>query len=104
MVWNIDYDIFFPLKIHPLCIYYLDIPPKVEKQVLFICTAHIHWDPECSDVKVIQSLLLLAELRKIMEDAIKKHRTDPSMPADCTSVPLVLCGDFNSLPDSGQSI
>ena len=33
---------------------------------------------------------------------IQKHRTNPNAPTDCTSVPLVLCGDFNSLPDSGK--
>ena len=80
----------------------LGVQPSTDKQMLFVCTAHIHWDPEYCDVKVIQTLLLLSELKAIMEDAIKKHRTHPSIPADCTSVPLVLCGDFNSLPDSGQ--
>lgn len=81
---------------------HLDFQSTAEKQMLFVCTAHIHWDPEYCDVKVIQTLLLLSELKMIMEDAIQKHRTHPSIPADCTSVPLVLCGDFNSLPDSGQ--
>jgi CCR4-NOT transcription complex subunit 6 len=70
--------------------------------MLFVCTAHIHWDPEYCDVKVVQTLMLLSELKTIMEDAMQKHRTNPNAPMDCTSVPLVLCGDFNSLPDSGR--
>ncbi len=73
------------------------------KQMLFVCTAHIHWDPEYCDVKVVQTLMLLSELKTIMEDAIQKHRTNSHTLTDCASVPLVLCGDFNSLPDSGKS-
>ncbi|CAF3061908.1 unnamed protein product, partial [Rotaria socialis] len=77
------------------------ILPTDHKQMLFVCTAHIHWDPEYCDVKVIQTLMLLSELKSIMEDAIQKHRKISNSLIDCTSVPLVLCGDFNSLPDSG---
>ncbi|CAF1467078.1 unnamed protein product [Rotaria sp. Silwood1] len=76
------------------------LPPD-HKQMLFVCTAHIHWDPEYCDVKVVQTFMLLSELKTIMEDAIQKHRPNSNLPIDCTSVPLVLCGDFNSLPDSG---
>jgi len=71
--------------------------------MLFVCTAHIHWDPEYCDVKVVQTLMLLSELKTIMEDAMQIHRTNPNALTDCTSAPLVLCGDFNSLPDSGKS-
>jgi CCR4-NOT transcription complex subunit 6 len=75
--------------------------PVEHKQMLFVCTAHIHWDPEYCDVKVVQTLMLLAELKTIMEDAIQKHRTQNNISMECSSVPLVLCGDFNSLPESG---
>ena len=40
--------------------------------MLFVCTAHIHWDPEYCDVKVVQTLMLLSELKTIMEDADTK--------------------------------
>lgn len=83
---------------------YSGASPSDHKQMLFVCTAHIHWDPEYCDVKVVQTLMLLSELKTIMEDAMQKHRTNPNAPMDCTSVPLVLCGDFNSLPDSGKSL
>ncbi|CAF0719998.1 unnamed protein product [Adineta ricciae] len=75
--------------------------PTDHKQMLFVCTAHIHWDPEYCDVKVVQTLMLLSELKTIIEDAIQKHRPNSSMSIDCSTVPLVLCGDFNSLPGSG---
>ncbi|CAF0807740.1 unnamed protein product [Adineta ricciae] len=75
--------------------------PTDHKQMLFVCTAHIHWDPEYCDVKVVQTLMLLSELKTIIEDAIQKHRPNSNMSIDCSTVPLVLCGDFNSLPGSG---
>ncbi|UJR21780.1 hypothetical protein I4U23_024855 [Adineta vaga] len=75
--------------------------PTDHKQMLFVCTAHIHWDPEYCDVKVVQTLMLLSELKTIMEDAIQKHRPNSNQLVDCSTIPLVLCGDFNSLPGSG---
>ena len=69
--------------------------------MLFVCTAHIHWDPEYCDVKIVQTLMLLSELKTIMDDAIDAYRSNSSRSIDCASIPLVLCGDFNSLPDSG---
>jgi CCR4-NOT transcription complex subunit 6 len=82
---------------------FLGVLPSEHKQMLFVCTAHIHWDPEYCDVKVVQTLMLLSELKTIMEEAIQKHRTSSNALTDCASVPLVLCGDFNSLPDSGKT-
>ncbi len=81
---------------------YQGVLPTDHKQMLFVCTAHIHWDPEYCDVKVVQTLMLLTELKTIMEDAIQNHRPNPSVSTDCSTVPLVFCGDFNSLPDSGK--
>ncbi|CAF3245011.1 unnamed protein product [Rotaria socialis] len=75
--------------------------PSDHRQMLFVCTAHIHWDPEYCDVKVVQTFMLLSELKSIMDDAIQKHRPNLNTSVDCATVPLVLCGDFNSLPDSG---
>lgn len=70
-----------------------------EKKRLLVCTAHIHWDPEFCDVKLIQTIMLMNELTSMA----KKARQDE--PSDCgediIDIPLVLCGDFNSLPDSG---
>lgn len=91
--------LFFSIKNLFFC---LGVLSSDHKQMLFVCTAHIHWDPEYCDVKVVQTLMLLSELKTIMEDAVQKHRTNSNASMDCTSVPLVLCGDFNSLPDSGK--
>ncbi|OIR59084.1 MAG: CCR4-NOT transcription complex subunit 6, CCR4 [Amphiamblys sp. WSBS2006] len=54
----------------------------------FLCgNVHLHWDPECKDVKLVQSILFLEELERIRES------TNPAF--------VVVLGDFNSLPDSG---
>ncbi|XP_033244180.1 CCR4-NOT transcription complex subunit 6-like isoform X3 [Drosophila miranda] len=68
-------------------------------QPLLVCTAHIHWDPEFCDVKLIQTMMLSNELKTIIDEA--SHSFRPGHKNDSNSVQLLLCGDFNSLPDSG---
>ncbi|CAK1541306.1 unnamed protein product [Leptosia nina] len=66
-------------------------------QPILVCTAHIHWDPEFCDVKLIQTMMLSNELRSILEDSARTLRVSGQK----DNVQLLLCGDFNSLPDSG---
>ncbi|XP_058837265.1 CCR4-NOT transcription complex subunit 6-like [Topomyia yanbarensis] len=68
-------------------------------QPILVCTAHIHWDPEFCDVKLIQTMMLGNELKTILDEA--SHSFRPGHKFDVNNVQLVLCGDFNSLPDSG---
>lgn len=88
--------------------------PSDGAQLLLVATCHIHWDPECCDVKLIQTMMLMNKLKSIMEEtqqqqtALKHQRMNISSaaaasPLDCNSIPLILCGDLNSLPDSGNS-
>lgn len=137
----------------------------LHQQRLLVCTAHIHWDPEFCDVKIIQTIMLTHELQAIANQAAKdllassgeninsikqyylKNGTSdpggqnhigggrPSATATISSspsnnpttnsfndpddpapngggddsrldqlgselIPLILCGDFNSLPES----
>jgi CCR4-NOT transcription complex subunit 6 len=51
---------------------------------LIVSNAHIHWDPEYADVKLLQVHLLIEEL-------VMRYGNSP----------MVICGDFNSSPDSG---
>lgn len=69
-------------------------------QPLLVATCHVHWDPEFCDVKLIQTMMLINKLQGISKDAVKTLRPEMQNP-DCNGVPLILCGDFNSLPDSG---
>nr|CAH8869396.1 unnamed protein product [Trichobilharzia regenti] len=86
-----------------------------------VTTGHIHWDPEHSDVKVIQTILWTAELWAYIDRFLKTSRSaakqlsptlsrsvplsskialpGPFSPA--INMPVILCGDLNSLPESG---
>ncbi|TSN86077.1 CCR4-NOT transcription complex subunit 6-like [Bagarius yarrelli] len=76
------------------------VKPPTEKQLLLVANAHMHWDPEYSDVKLIQTVMFLSELKSIAESALSSNGSN-SASSDCTSFPIVLCADLNSLPDSG---
>jgi len=76
-------------------------------RVLFSNT-HIHWDPLAPDVKLMQTQLLVEELMKI-NNKYKRERKNQSRKSgalmdegklDEDSVPVVIAGDFNSMPDS----
>ncbi|XP_076317738.1 CCR4-NOT transcription complex subunit 6-like isoform X2 [Tachypleus tridentatus] len=69
-------------------------------QPLLVCTAHLHWDPEFSDVKIIQTMMLMNELQSIVEEASQSFYPGCQR-SDANNIPLLLCGDFNSLPGSG---
>ncbi|KAK3930919.1 CCR4-NOT transcription complex subunit 6 [Frankliniella fusca] len=73
--------------------------PSQVHQPLLVCTAHIHWDPEFCDVKLVQTMMLSNELKGILDQAALSFR--PGHKADPAAIQLLLCGDFNSLPDSG---
>lgn len=75
--------------------------PPQERQLILVANAHMHWDPEFSDVKLIQTMMFLSELKSIAERASGSAATG-SPAADPSSIPIVLCADLNSLPDSGR--
>ncbi|XP_051974647.1 CCR4-NOT transcription complex subunit 6-like [Xyrauchen texanus] len=76
-----------------------DLKLPSEKQLLLIANAHMHWDPEYSDVKLIQTVMFLSELKSIAERASGSINSSPT--SDTSFIPIVLCADLNSLPDSG---
>ncbi|XP_055954662.1 CCR4-NOT transcription complex subunit 6-like isoform X3 [Patella vulgata] len=77
-------------------------PPENQiRQQIMVATAHIHWDPEYCDVKLIQTMMLMWELRNIIEDTLQQFRPNTATARDINAMPLLLCGDLNSLPDSG---
>lgn len=65
------------------------------RPLVLVANAHMHWDPEYSDVKLIQTVMFLSELKSIAERAAGE--------SDASAIPIVLCADLNSLPDSGRS-
>ncbi|MCL4134301.1 UNVERIFIED_CONTAM: hypothetical protein GTU68_019154 [Idotea baltica] len=70
-------------------------------QPVLVCTAHIHWDPEFCDVKLIQTIMLMSEVRSIVNQIIEESRSRGGPKFDLHDIHLLLCGDLNSLPDSG---
>lgn len=72
----------------------------MEKQLLLVANAHMHWDPEYSDVKLVQTMMFLSEVKNIVDKASRSLKLS-SVSGETNPVPLVLCADLNSLPDSG---
>lgn len=76
---------------------------------LIVANVHVHWDPEFRDVKLVQVAMLMDELEKIAERFAKfppKLNVADGFPAapkytNGTQIPTMICGDFNSVPDSG---
>lgn len=83
------------------CCYIAGLKECPEKQHLLVANAHMHWDPEYSDVKLIQTMMFLSELKSITERASSSINS-ASPTSDASSIPIVLCADLNSLPDSGR--
>ncbi|XP_013794673.1 uncharacterized protein LOC106478664 [Limulus polyphemus] len=69
-------------------------------QPLLVCTTHMHWDPAYSDVKLIQTMMLMHELRQIAQDTAQNNYGS-GHGSGASTIPLLLCGDFNSIPSSG---
>lgn len=70
-------------------------------QHILVANAHIHWDPEYADVKLIQTVMLMNELDSIVmkaqsEKGLGYKTAVPGTPG----IPIVACCDLNSLPDS----
>lgn len=74
---------------------------------LVVANVHMEWRPIYRDVKLVQAAMLMEEVEKISEQFArfppKLLSTGEHGPAysDATKIPLIVCGDFNSVPISG---
>jgi hypothetical protein len=85
---------------------------------IIVSNTHLHWDAAYSDVKLVQTALLLEEIEKVAHGFAKYPPRPPDTPAaddedsvgarpppptyaDGTKIPLLACGDYNSMPSSG---
>lgn len=59
-------------------------------QHILVCSAHIHWDPEFCDVKLIQTMMLMERLREITETFGHDFRPDRHKKGS-DNVHLLLC-------------
>ncbi|KAJ1854760.1 Glucose-repressible alcohol dehydrogenase transcriptional effector [Coemansia sp. RSA 638] len=89
--------------------------------MLFVANAHVHWDPEFVDVKMVQAAMLTEELAMLIQKHApgigpapsvmspgsgesEAHRVQLQLQAQqkqFQKVATIICGDFNSTPDSG---
>ena len=100
---------------------------KDEDPLLMIVNTHIHWDPAFPDVKLMQVCMLLEELETIttpltppeaavvakygigdqpvyvdtFASGLSNETAKKIMTKRYPGVPMLICGDFNSMPDSG---
>lgn len=72
---------------------------------IVVSNSHIHWDPYFADVKLVQIAMLMDELDKLATRWAAIPPTDPTSTynyaANPTKLPTLICGDFNSIPNSG---
>ncbi|KAG1056675.1 hypothetical protein G6F46_003836 [Rhizopus delemar] len=71
---------------------------KITHQRVCVANTHIHWDPLFADVKLVQMGVMMEELERFAS----KHMNEGKITYDVPfKMPTVVCGDFNSAPDSG---
>ena len=95
---------------------------------LICVNAHVHWDPAFKDVKLVQVAILMEQISKLADKyanwpactdkainrlkfAEEEAKQDPEKPTpepgpsleypSGSAIPMIMCGDFNSFPDSG---
>ncbi|OSX65924.1 hypothetical protein POSPLADRAFT_1130851 [Postia placenta MAD-698-R-SB12] len=99
---------------------------KVTGTRFIVANTHIHWDPQYRDVKLVQVALLVEEVEKMANGFAKYPPRLPPTPVsaggtstapgagdhnassrpppvytDGTKIPVIICGDFNSVQSSG---
>ncbi|KAF7731767.1 Glucose-repressible alcohol dehydrogenase transcriptional effector [Apophysomyces ossiformis] len=70
---------------------------------VLVANSHIHWDPSFADVKLVQVGMLMDELDKLAARHLSPPASSPNGAkySSTSKLPTVVCGDFNSVPDSG---
>jgi CCR4-NOT transcription complex subunit 6 len=80
---------------------------------VLVANSHIHWDPSYADVKLVQVGMMMDDMEKFASKHLKPcaSTVDSSSPqppkqkgpvyATTADLPTIICGDFNSTPDSG---
>ncbi|SMN21484.1 similar to Saccharomyces cerevisiae YAL021C CCR4 Component of the CCR4-NOT transcriptional complex, which is involved in regulation of gene expression [Maudiozyma saulgeensis] len=71
---------------------YLKLQHIHSGEIVWVVTTHLHWDPKFNDVKTFQVGVLLDHMESLLKEDNPKRDTKKS--------PLLICGDFNSYPDS----
>ncbi|CAD6242587.1 GSCOCG00009526001-RA-CDS, partial [Cotesia congregata] len=70
------------------------------EQLVLVANTHLHWDPQFPNVKTIQSMMLTREIVSMVE-SVRRSFSWPGRILQFSDIKVLLCGDFNSLMDSG---
>ncbi|RKP38603.1 Endonuclease/exonuclease/phosphatase, partial [Dimargaris cristalligena] len=71
---------------------------KAKQTKLLVANSHIHWDPEFTDVKMVQVAMLMEEIQHLTN----RYGSVPAGAPDSRKyLSTLICGDFNSTPSSG---
>lgn len=70
---------------------------------LLVVNSHIFWDPQYADVKLVQVGMMMDEIETFAAKHLSPPSTSPKGPTypSTKALPIVICGDFNSVPTSG---
>ena len=71
---------------------------------VLVTNAHLHWDPSYKDVKLVQTAMLMEELQRVVNiyaSLPSRHPAHQQIANNPSRMPVVIAGDFNSLPNSG---
>ncbi len=76
---------------------------------LVVTNVHTHWDPQFRDVKLVQVGMLMEEVEKAgsrfakLPPKLSVAEGYPPAPkyTHGTQIPTIVCGDFNSVPETG---
>lgn len=75
---------------------------------LIVANVHITWDPQFKDVKLVQVAMLLEEIHRLASKwqdfgnrELESGIPPPPPYTEHTQIPLIICGDFNSIAESG---
>jgi CCR4-NOT transcription complex subunit 6 len=66
------------------------------RRTVLVANTHLFWDPTCADVKLSQAERLCAEVAHFM----REHEDKLSPGESVASTPVIIAGDFNSVPGS----
>ncbi|KAK3828312.1 MAG: Endonuclease/exonuclease/phosphatase [Benniella sp.] len=73
---------------------------------IVVANTHIHWDPTFKDVKLVQAAMLMDEVERFSDQWTDNSASDASASQHVSlamsgKLPTLICGDFNSEPNSG---
>ncbi|KAL4854213.1 Glucose-repressible alcohol dehydrogenase transcriptional effector [Chlorella vulgaris] len=74
---------------------------RVTRRTLLAGCTHLYWDPRFPDIKAAQAALVCRAATSFLRQQRLVH--DATLQRDAAAIPLVIAGDFNSLPFKRRS-